>query len=109
MSDNVIEVNDSNYVEVVSQSELPVLLDFSATWCGPCKRQLPILETFAESNKERILICKLDIDDSPAITAMFGIKSVPSLVLIKNNKRLDTKVGLSNTAVIETLLTNNNI
>jgi thioredoxin 1 len=103
MSDVVI-VNDENFESEVLQSRLPVLVDFSAVWCGPCQRQLPIMEKFASDNKKRVKVCKIDVDDAPKVAAQLGIKSVPSIVLFHWGKRVDSKVGLTSLSALDNFL-----
>lgn len=93
MSD-LIHVDDSNFEAEVLKSELPVLVDFSATWCGPCQRQLPLVEKFAAENLGKVKVCKLDIDEAPAIAAKLGIKGVPTLMLFNGGNSLGHKVGM---------------
>lgn len=100
----LIEVNDNNFESEVIQSDRPVLVDFSATWCGPCQRQLPLMEKFAADNPERVKVCKIDVDDSPEVTAKFGIRGVPSILLFNQGKKVDTRVGLTTTAMLNNLL-----
>jgi len=99
MSD-VIYVDDKNFELEVLQSDVPVLVDFSATWCGPCKRQLPILEKYASDNLGKVKVCKLDIDDAPMITAKLGIRSVPTMMLFNTGTSLGTKIGLTSLAEV---------
>lgn len=101
----IVHVDDSNFESEVLASELPVLVDFSATWCGPCQRQLPILEKFAAENQSKVKVVKVDIDDAPVATAKLGIRGVPSLILFKGGKPVGTKVGLTSLAEMNTLLT----
>jgi thioredoxin 1 len=101
---SVIQVDDNNFEAEVLQSKLPVLVDFGAAWCGPCQRQLPIIEKFASDNSQTVKVCTLDIDDSPQITSKLGIRSVPSLVLFQDGQKLDMKVGLTSAASLDTLL-----
>lgn len=101
---NLIEVNDQNFEKEVLQSDRPVLVDFSATWCGPCQRQLPLMEKFASENPERVKVCKIDVDDSPETTSKFGIKGVPAILLFNQGMKVDMKVGLTTTAVLNNLL-----
>lgn len=103
MSD-VKHVNDDNFEVEVLQADRPVLVDFSAVWCGPCQRQLPIMEKFATDNKDRVKVVKIDVDDAPAVTAKFGIRSVPSIVLFNAGERLDTKVGMTSMAALNNLV-----
>jgi thioredoxin 1 len=100
MSD-VVYVDDSSFETEVLKSEVPVLVDFSATWCGPCQRQMPILEKFATTNSNKIKVAKVDIDEAPQITAKLGIKSVPSIILFNHGQRVDMKVGLTTLADLD--------
>ena len=97
---SVVNVDDTNFEIEVLQSELPVLVDFSAVWCGPCQKQLPIIEKFATENKNRVKVCTVDIDDAPVITSKLGIRSVPSIYLFDKGLKIDSKVGLTTLAVL---------
>jgi thioredoxin 1 len=101
---SLIEVNDQNFEEEVLQSKRPVLVDFSATWCGPCQRQLPIMEKFATENPERVKVVKMDVDDSPKTTSKFGIRGVPAILLFNQGEKVDMKVGMTTSAVLNNLL-----
>lgn len=103
MSD-VLYVDDSNFETEVLQSNQPVLVDFSAVWCGPCQRQLPILEKFASENLSRVKVCKMDVDEAPETVAKFSVKGVPSLLLFNNGKKVDMKVGLTTSAALDHFL-----
>lgn|SRR5574338_580396 len=103
MSD-VVTVDDNNFEAEVLQSDKPVLVDFSAVWCGPCQRQLPIIEKFAADNKQRVKVCKVDVDDAPTVAARLGIKSVPSLVLFNAGEKVGSKVGLTSLAALDNLV-----
>jgi thioredoxin 1 len=101
---SLISVDDNNFAIEVLASTLPVLVDFSAVWCGPCQRQLPVLEKFAAENIDRVKICKVDVDESPALSAKFGIRGVPSIILFKAGKQIDMKVGLVSSVALDNLL-----
>jgi thioredoxin 1 len=103
MSD-IIDVNDANFEKEVLQSPLPVLVDFSASWCGPCQRQLPVMEKFASDNLQRVKVCKVDVDDSPDTSARLNIRGVPSIILFHKGERLDMKVGMTTSAALNNLL-----
>lgn len=103
MSD-VVYVDDSNFEAEVLKSDVPVLVDFSAVWCGPCQRQLPVVEKFASENLNKVKVCKLDIDEAPLTTAKFGIKSVPSLLVFNHGEKIETRVGLTTLATLNTLV-----
>ena len=102
MSD-VVHVDDSNFETEVTNAIGPVLVDFGATWCGPCKRQLPILEKFAAENAG-VKVCKVDIDDAPATAAKFHIRSVPTLMLFNAGAPSGSKVGLTSLAEMSTFV-----
>jgi len=102
MSD-VVHVDDSNFDAEVLQSETPVLVDFSATWCGPCQRQYPLVEKFAKDNAG-IKVCKVDIDDAPEVAAKLRIRGVPTLMLFDAGSAVGTKVGLTSLADINNLV-----
>lgn len=106
MSTKVIEVNDSNFETEVLNSATPVLVDFSATWCGPCQRQTPIVEKFASEQDGVIKVVKVDIDEAPVVAAKLGVKSIPSLMLFSNGSRLETKVGLTSLSDLNKLVAN---
>lgn len=101
---SLVEVNDQNFEKEVLQSDRPVLVDFSATWCGPCQRQIPLMEKFASENPSRVKVCKIDVDDSPETTSRFGIRGVPAILLFNQGKKVDMKVGLTTTAVLNNFL-----
>jgi thioredoxin 1 len=90
---NVVEMNDQNFETEVSTSEMPVLVDFSAEWCGPCKTLGPIVEEIAGEYSGRLKVGHLDIDNGRQTAARFGIMSVPTLLFFKNGKVCDQLVG----------------
>ncbi len=104
MSDILVVTNDTFSSEVLN-SDIPVLVDFSAVWCGPCQRQLSVLKDFAKKYDGSIKVCKVDIDDNPELTSTYRIRSVPTLVLFDQGKPIHTKVGLSTLSVMEDMLT----
>ena len=88
-------VDSSTFEAEVIESKDPVLVEFGATWCGPCKAMAPILEQFAKSHSE-IKVCTVDVDDSPELAKAFKIMGVPTLVYIKDGKVASSRVGLTN-------------
>lgn len=90
---------DANFQSEVLEADQPVLVDFSATWCGPCKQLNPIIEELAGEYSGRVKIGKVDIDDNQEVAARLGIMSVPTVVLFKGGRRVETIVGLSPKAV----------
>jgi thioredoxin 1 len=93
---NVVVLTDSNFDAEVSKSTQPVLVDFGATWCGPCKALAPIVEKLADESVGKYKICKLDIDEAPEVTAKFGVRGVPTVIVFKNGERSAQHVGLTN-------------
>jgi len=102
MSEQIVHVNDSNFDEEVLNSEIPVLVDFWAEWCGPCKMIAPVLDELAEEFDGRLKICKVDVDANPDIPPKFGIRGIPTLIVFKGGNAEATKVGaLSKTQLTE--------
>ena len=91
---NVVEVlNKDDFVEKVINSEKPVLVDFWAEWCGPCKQLAPLVETAAEEFKDDITVCKMDIDSNRDTAAEYGIRSIPTIMIFENGELAGTEVG----------------
>lgn len=90
----LIHLNENNFDEEILKSEKPALVDFWAPWCGPCKMIGPIIEGLAEEYRGRVKVTKFNVDDNPNKAAAYGIKSIPTLILFKDGKVLDTLVGL---------------
>jgi thioredoxin 1 len=93
MSDAIVHVNDANFDNEVLQSATPVLVDYWAEWCGPCKMIAPILEDVARDYSGKLKIAKLNIDDNQATPPKYGIRGIPTLMLFKNGNVEATKVG----------------
>ena len=94
-------ITKDNYQKEVVESDIPVLLDFFATWCGPCKMLAPIIEELAKEYDGKVKICKVDVDNDPELAVKFDIASIPTLVLIKNGEPVDKHVGFLPKASIE--------
>ena len=88
-----LEVNDSNFDEVVLESELPVMVDFWAEWCGPCRMIAPIIEDLSKEYAGRLVVTKCDIDNSPGVAARFGIRNIPTVLFFKEGKVTGKQVG----------------
>jgi len=93
MSDNIINITDSTFEQEVLSSEIPVLLDYWAEWCGPCKMIAPILNDIADEYSGKIKVAKLNIDENPGIPAKFGVRGIPTLMIFKSGSIEATKVG----------------
>jgi thioredoxin 1 len=93
MSDKIKHVTDSTFEREVLQSTLPVLVDYWAEWCGPCKMIAPAIDASAESYSGRLNVAKVNIDESPALPSRYGIRGIPTLMIFKNGQVAATKVG----------------
>ncbi|HSY24691.1 MAG TPA: thioredoxin [Polyangiaceae bacterium] len=101
---NVLEINDLNFETEVLKSSVPFLLDFSATWCGPCKVLSPIVDKLADELQGKVRVGKVDIDDSPAVTAKFGIRGVPTVLVFKAGQESGRHVGVTNKETLVKML-----
>ena len=107
MSDRIVYTNDENFETDVLNAEKPVLLDFWAEWCGPCKMIAPLLDEAAEDYADRMTVAKINIDENPNAPAKFGIRSIPTLMLFKDGAVQAQKLGAMSKSQLTEFLESN--
>ena len=95
-----VAITDATFTKQVLESDLPVLVDFTATWCGPCQRLAPILEELAGDFTGQLKVVKLDVDESPTTPQQFGVSSMPTLMLFHQGRLIDHQVGLQSKSAL---------
>lgn len=93
MSDAIVQVSDASFEQDVLSSEIPVLVDYWAAWCGPCKMIAPVLDELAKEYEGKIKICKMDVDANKETPAKYNIRGIPTLIMFKGGNAEGTKVG----------------
>ena len=105
-SDKVLEFSDANFDDEVIKSDIPVLVDFWAPWCGPCRIIAPVVEEISESHEGKIKVGKLNVDDNQQTSMKFGIRSIPTLLVFKNGEILEQIIGAVPKTEIERVVNN---
>lgn len=90
---SILTITKDNFVPEVMQSDKPVLIDFWASWCGPCKMVSPVVDQIAEETEGKIIVGKVNIDEEPELASNFNVMSIPTLLVIKDGKVINTSVG----------------
>jgi thioredoxin 1 len=88
-----LELTDSNFEDIVLKSDKPVIVDFWAVWCGPCRIIGPIVQEIGEEYSDQVVVGKLDVDNNPDVTRKYGIRNIPTLLFFKNGEVVDKQVG----------------
>ena len=101
---NVVEFTDSNFADEVLKSATPVLVDFWATWCAPCKALTPVIDSLAEQFAGQVKIGKVNVDDNPDTPGQYGVRGIPTLIMFKNGEVVDQLVGAVPKSQIEELI-----
>lgn len=101
---SVINLNSSNFEEIVLNSDRPVLIDFWAAWCGPCRMQAPVVEELADKLQDSAVIAKLNVDENPELAAQFSVMSIPTLVVVKAGKVVGRRTGVTPETTLRSML-----
>lgn len=103
-SDLVLAFTDGNFDSEVLQSNIPVLVDFWATWCAPCKAIAPVIDAIAQDYEGKVKVGKVNVDENPATPAKYGVRGIPTILLVKDGKVLDQVVGAVPKSQLEALI-----
>ena len=101
---SVLTINKDNFQQEVLSSSKPVLVDFWAPWCGPCRMFAPVVDQVAEENHSAVKVGKINIDEEPELASRYGVMSIPTLVLFKDGKAVITSVGVKSKSAVEEMI-----
>ncbi len=102
--DKVVQLTDADFETEVLKAELPVLVDFWASWCAPCKAIAPLVEELAETFDGQVKVCKVNVDENPATPGQYGVRGIPTLILFKGGEVVEQVVGAVPKSQLEALL-----
>lgn len=100
----VVEINENNFAQEVGESELPVLVDYWAAWCGPCKMVAPVVEEIASESAGTLKVGKIDIEENQQLAANAGVRSIPTLILFKGGEPVATQIGAVSKAELQNFI-----
>ena len=101
---SVVHLTEANFEQEVLRSDIPVLVDFWAAWCGPCKMQAPVIDELGDKYEGKVTVAKLNVDDEPSIAARFGVMSIPTLIVYRQGEEVTRRVGVQSMDQLETML-----
>jgi len=104
MSENISDLDNSTFDTTIQNTSVPVLVDFWAPWCGPCKAIAPVLDELATELGDKVKICKVNVDDSSEVAGKFNIRAIPAMLIFKGGEKVDEIIGLSDKNAIKTKL-----
>lgn len=106
---SAIQLNRNNFEEVVLNTDKPVLIDFWASWCGPCRMQSPVIEELSEELEGSAVITKLNVDENPEMAAQFSVMSIPTLIFLKDGKMVGRRTGVTPKSTLLSMLNSVNV